>query len=50
MARIRVRVKSGAKGKPIAKTLAQIKAKAVQNGHKPIYKPKAKLTAHIKDD
>lgn len=50
MARIKVRVKSGAKGKPITKTLAQIKARAIQNSYKPIYKPKAKFTAHIKDD
>lgn len=50
MAKVKVRVKAGAKGKPLGEKIAQIRAEQgrEQLGGKVLYKPKAKITAHLK--
>lgn len=50
MAKIKVRVKQGSKGKPLGQRVAQIRAEQgrEQKGDKVLYKPKAKITAHLK--
>lgn len=50
MAKIKVRVKQGTKGKPLGQRVAQIRAEQGrdQKGDKVLYKPKAKITAHLK--
>lgn len=50
MAKIKVRVKAGSKGKPLGERVAQIRAEQgrEQKGDKVLYKPKAKLTTHIR--
>lgn len=47
MAKIKVRVKQGSKGKPLGERIAEMKAKEGEKG-KELYRPKAKFTAHIK--
>lgn len=50
MAKVKVRVKQGTKGKPLGQRVAQLRAEQgrEQKGDKVLYKPKAKFTAHIK--
>ena len=50
MAKIKVRVKAGAKGKPLGERVAQMRAEQGrdQKGGKVLYRPKAKLTTHIR--
>ena len=50
MAKIKVRVKAGAKGKPLGERVAQMRAEhgREQKGDKVLYRPKAKLTTHIR--
>lgn len=49
MAKIKVRVKAGAKGKPLGERVAQMRAEQGRNqkGEKVLYKPKAKLNVHL---
>lgn len=49
MAKIKVRVKAGAKGKPLGERVAQLRAEQgrEQKGDKVLYKPKAKLNVHL---
>lgn len=47
MAKIKVRVKQGSKGKPLGQRVAEFKAKEGEKG-KELYRPKARLTTHIK--
>lgn len=49
MAKIKVRVKAGAKGKPLGERVAQMRAEQgrEQKGDKVLYKPKAKLNVHL---
>jgi hypothetical protein len=49
MAKIKVKVKSGTKGKPLGKQISEIKAKQGEGKGKELYKPKAKLNVHIHD-
>ena len=46
MAKIKVKVKAGSKGKPLGTRIAEFKAKEGEKG-KELYIPKAKLTTHI---
>lgn len=50
MTKIKVRVKVGTKGKPLGERVVQIRAEQGrdQKGDKVLYKPKAKITAHLK--
>lgn len=50
MAKIKVRVKQGTKGKPLSQRVAQLRVEQgrEQKGDKVLYKPKAKITAHLK--
>lgn len=50
MAKVKVRVKQGSKGKPLGQRVAQLRAEQgrEQKGDKVLYKPKAKITAHLK--
>lgn len=50
MTKIKVRVKAGTKGKPLGERVAQIRVEQgrEQKGDKVLYKPKAKITAHLK--
>lgn len=48
MGKIKVKVKSGTKGKPLGVRVAEFKAKEGEKG-KELYRPKAKLTVHIND-
>lgn len=50
MAKVKVRVKQGSKGKPLGQRVAQLRAEQgrEQKGDKVLYKPKARLTTHIK--
>lgn len=47
MGKIKVKVKSGTKGKPLGVRVAEVKAKDGEKG-KELYRPKAKITAHLK--
>lgn len=49
MAKIKVRVKAGSKGKPLGERVAQMRAEQGrdQKGDKVLYKPKAKLNVHL---
>lgn len=51
MAKVKVRVKQGSKGKPLGQRVAQLRAEQgrEQKGDKVLYKPKAKFTVHIND-
>lgn len=50
MTKIKVRIKAGTKGKPLGERVAQIRTEQgrEQKGDKVLYKPKAKITAHLK--
>lgn len=50
MVKVKVRVKQGSKGKPLGQRVAQLRAEQgrEQKGDKVLYKPKAKITAHLK--
>lgn len=50
MTKIKVRIKAGTKGKPLGERVAQIRTEQgrEQKGDKVLYKPKAKLTTHIR--
>ena len=48
MAKIKVRVKQGSKGKPLGQRVAEFKAKEGEKG-KELYRPKARLNVHIHD-
>lgn len=47
MGKIKVKVKSGTKGKPLGVRVAEFKAKEGEKGTE-LYRPKAKITAHLK--
>ena len=47
MGKIKVKVKSGKKGKPLGVRVAEYKAKEGEKG-KELYRPKAKITTHLK--
>lgn len=49
MAKIKVRVKAGSKGRPLGERVAQLRAEQgrEQQGGKVLYKPKAKLNVHL---
>ena len=49
MAKVKVRVKAGAKGKPLGERVAQMRAEQGrdQKGDKVLYRPKAKLNVHL---
>ena len=49
MAKIKVRVKAGTKGKPLGERVAQIRAEQgrEQKGDKVLYKPKVQMTLHL---
>jgi hypothetical protein len=49
MAKIKVRVKAGAKGKPLGERVAQMRVEQgrEQKGDKVLYRPKAKLNVHL---
>lgn len=49
MTKIKVRVKAGAKGKPLGERIAQIRAEQGRNqkGDKVLYKPKVQMTLHL---
>lgn len=48
MAKIKVKVKSGTKGKPLGVRVAEFKAKEGEKG-KELYRPKAKMMIHFND-
>lgn len=48
MAKVKVKVKAGSKGKPLGKVVAQYKLSEESKG-KELYKSKAKLNVHIND-
>jgi hypothetical protein len=49
MAKVKVRVKAGTKGKPLGARVAQMRAEQgrEQKGDKVLYRPKAKLNVHL---
>lgn len=49
MAKIKVRIKAGTKGKPLGERVAQIRAEQgrEQKGEKVLYKPKVQMTLHL---
>ena len=50
MTKMKVRVNAGAKGKPLGERIALMRVEQgkEQQGGKVLYKPKAKITAHLK--
>ena len=52
MAKIKVRIKAGTKGKPLGERIALMRVEQgqEQQGGKVIYKPKAKLNVHFKNE
>lgn len=48
MAKIKVKVKAGSKGKPLGTRIAEFKAEQGEKG-KELYRPKAKLNVHLKE-
>lgn len=46
MAKIKVKVKQGSKGKPLGEYIAKYRQEQGEKG-KELYRPKAKLTTHI---
>jgi hypothetical protein len=46
MAKIKVKVKQGSKGKPLGTRIAEFRAKEGEKG-KELYRPKAKMTLHL---
>ena len=49
MAKIKVKVKSGSKGKPLGQRVAELRAEEGKKG-KELYRPKAKLNVHFKNE
>lgn len=49
MAKIKVKVKQGSKGKPLGTRIAEFKAKEGEKG-KELYSSKAKLNVHFKNE
>ena len=49
MVKIKVKVKPGSQGKPLGKYIAEYKQGNAEGG-KLLYRPKARLTTHIKYD
>lgn len=49
MGKIKVKVKSGTKGKPLGVRVAEFKAKEGEKG-KELYRPKARLNVHFKNE
>jgi hypothetical protein len=49
MAKIKVKVKQGSKGKPLGTRIAEFKAEQGEKG-KELYRPKAKLNVHFKNE
>ena len=49
MAKIKVRVKQGSKGRPLGQRVAEFKAKEGEKG-KELYRPKARLNVHFKNE
>lgn len=47
MGKIKVRVKAGTKGKPLGERIVEYRVKEGE-GDKVLYRPKAKITAHLK--
>lgn len=49
MTKIKVRVKAGAKGKPLGQRVVEMRAEQgrEQKGKKVLYKPKVQLTLHL---
>lgn len=47
MAKIKVRVKQGAKGKPLGERVAEMRAKEGEKKGKSLAVPRARLTTHI---
>lgn len=49
MAKVKVRIKAGAKGKPLGERVAQLRAEQCreQQGGKVLYKPKVQMTLHL---
>ena len=49
MAKVKVRVKAGAKGKPLGERVVQLRAEQgrEQNGDKALYKPRVQATLHL---
>lgn len=52
MAKIKVQVKQGTKGKPLGQRVAQLRAEQgrEQKGDKVLYRPKARLNVHFKNE
>lgn len=48
MAKIKVKVKQGSKGKPLGTRIAEFKAEQGEKG-KELYRPKAKMMIHFND-
>lgn len=49
MAKIKVKIKQGSKGKKLGERVAELKAQEGEKKGKELYKPKAKMTVHIND-
>lgn len=49
MAKIKVKVKQGSKGKPLGTRIAEFKAEQGEKG-KELYRPKARLNVHFKNE
>lgn len=51
MAKVKVRVKQGSKGKPLGQRVAQLRAEQgrEQKGDKVLYKPRVKMMVHFND-
>ena len=51
MAKVKVRVKAGTKGKPLGERVAQLRAEQgrEQQGGKVLYKPKVQMMIHFND-
>ena len=47
MGKIKVKVKQGSKGKPLGEYIAKYRQEQGEKG-KELYRPKAKITAHLK--
>lgn len=49
MAKVKVRVKAGSKGKPLGERVAQLRTEQgrEQKGDKMLYKPKVQMTLHL---
>ena len=52
MTKIKVRVKAGSQGRPLGERIAQLRIEQgrEQQGDKVLYRPKAKLNVHFKNE